>query len=72
MGQLILMLIMLLLVVGFWGWMFSDMTKNDNLPPCFITITNGRDPRLDWTFMFFFFNMFTALFYYVTVYRNRH
>ena len=72
MDQSILTLITILPLAAFWGWMFADMTKNDNLPPCFITITGRRDPKLDWAFVFFFLNMFTAIFYYATVYRNRH
>jgi hypothetical protein len=70
MTQLILALLPLPLVV-FWLWMFSDMTKNGNLPSCFITLTNGRNPGFDWTMAFVFLNVFTAFIYYVTVYRNR-
>jgi len=70
MTQLILALLPLPLVV-FWLWMFSDMTKNGNLPPCFITVTNGRNPGVDWTMAFVFLNVFTACIYYITVYRNR-
>ncbi len=70
MEQLILILIPLPLVV-FWLWMFSDMTKNDNLPQCFITFTNGRNSSFDWTFAFIFLSVFAAIFYYVTEYRKR-
>jgi len=68
--QLILVLLPLVLLL-FWAWMFSDMTRNDTLPPCFITVTNGRNPGLDWMVAFIFLNVFTAMIYYVTVYRNR-
>ncbi len=71
MGQLILVLIPLFLL-AFWAWMFSDMLKNDNLSPCFITFTNGNDPRFDWTLMFVFLNVFTAMFYYVNEYRKKY
>jgi hypothetical protein len=70
MAQLILALLPLPLIV-FWLWMFSDMTKNGNLPQCFITLTNGRNAELDWTVAFIFLNVITAMFYYVTVYRKR-
>ncbi len=70
MGQLILTLIPFLLLI-FWAWMFSDMLRNENLPPCFITFTNGNDPRFDWTVVFVFLNVFAAMFYYANEYRNR-
>jgi hypothetical protein len=70
MEQLILLLIPLS-SLAFWAWMFSDMTKNDNLPQCFLTFTNGRNPSFDWTVAFIFLSIFTAIIYYVTVYRNR-
>jgi uncharacterized membrane protein (DUF4010 family) len=70
MEQLILLLIPLPLVV-FWLWMFSAMTKNDNLPQCFITFTNGRNPSFDWTVAFIFLSIFAAILYYLNVYRNR-
>ena len=56
----------------FWAWMFLDMMKNDNLPDCFITFTNGRDPKSDWTMAFVFLNIFTAIFYYSNEYKNRN
>ncbi len=70
MEQLILTLIPFLLLI-FWAWMFSDMLKNENLLPCFITFTNGNDPRFDWTVVFIFLNFFAAMFYYVNEYSNR-
>jgi len=70
MAQLILILLPLSLL-AFWAWMFSDMTKNANLPQCFITFTNGRNPSFDWTIGFVFLSVFAAIFYYVTVYKNR-
>lgn len=71
MNQVILPLLVSLPLVVFWLWMFSDMTKNDRLPPCFITITNGNDSRLDWAFVFFLMNVFGTLLYYMARNRNR-
>jgi cbb3-type cytochrome oxidase subunit 3 len=68
--ELILILLPLSLL-AFWAWMFSDMTKNDNLPQCFITFTNGRNPNFDWTVTFIFLNVFAAIVYYATVYKNK-
>lgn len=70
MVQVILLIIILPLLV-FWAWMFKAMTENASLPQCFITITNGRDPRLDWTLAFVILSAFAAFFYYVTEYRNQ-
>ena len=69
MVQVILTLLPLPLFV-FWAWMFSDMTKNDHLPNCFVTFTGGRDPNFDWTVSFVFLNIFAAIFYYSNVYRR--
>jgi hypothetical protein len=71
MDQLIVTLIPLSLGI-FWLWMFWDMTANDALPTCFVTFTNGSNPKLDWTMMFVVFNIFTAIFYYFNEYRHRH
>jgi hypothetical protein len=68
--QLIIAIIPIVPIL-FWLRMFSHMTKNDNLPQCFITFTNGRNSRLDWTMAFLFLSVFAAMVYYVTVYRNR-
>lgn len=70
MAQIILILIPLPLVV-FWLWMFSDMTKNGNLPQCFITFSNGKNSGFDWTVAFIFLSIFTAIVYYVNVHRNK-
>ena len=68
--QLILALLPLTALV-FWFWMFSDMTKNDNVPPCFLSVTNGKNPGVDWTVAFIVLNVFTAMIYYAMVYKKR-
>ena len=73
MNQLVQLIIVIVPIVPllFWAWMFRDMTIYDNLPKCFITFTRGSDSKFDWTVAFIFLSVFTAIFYYVTVYRNR-
>ena len=71
MAQVIVVLIPIALLV-FWGWMLSDMMKNDSLPACFMSITRGSDPRLDWTAAFLLLNIFAAFYYYVNEYRYKH
>jgi len=65
-----LVLLIPLAAVGFWLWMFWDMTSNRALPPCFISLTGGHDPARDWTFAFVLLNIFTAGYYYLNVYRE--
>lgn len=55
----------------FWAWMFWDMSKNQGLPDCFLTLTSNGNPRLDWNFAFIFLNVITAVYYYASVYRHR-
>jgi hypothetical protein len=71
MGRLIATLIPLPLLI-FWLWMFWDMLENDTVPQCFVTFTNGRNVKLTWAVEFVFFNIFTAIFYYLTEHRIRH
>lgn len=59
------------LLLAFSAWMFLAMLRNDDLPACFITITRGSDPRLDWAVAFVFLSIFTALYYYVNVFRHQ-
>ncbi len=47
----------------FWGWMFSDMTKNENL---------SSRSRSDWTLAFVVLNIFAAISYYFNEYRRRY
>ncbi len=71
MAEALLVLIPIALL-AFWAWMFFDLTKNDNLHSCFITISGWRDARLDWNVAFIFLNVIAAFFYYVYEYRIRH
>jgi len=60
--QLVAPLLLLTVCLAFWGWMFRDMVTNDQLPP---------SAKQDWTFAFVLLNVFAAVIYYSTVYRNR-
>ncbi len=60
--QLIPMLIGLPFI-GFWFWMFWDMTKNDYL---------SSESKNNWFLAFIFLNLFAALWYYFVEYRNRN
>lgn len=61
--QLIPSLIVLVVGLAFWGWMFRDMIGNNELPP---------SAKQGWVFAFILLNLFAAVFYYATEYRNRH
>ncbi len=63
-------LLLPVLLLAFSAWMFLAMLRNEDLPACFISITRGTDPRLDWAVAFVFLNIFAALFYYVKVFRH--
>ncbi len=58
-------------LLTFWAWMFAEMAKDQDLPPCFISVTNGENYRLDWNLAFIAWFFVAALFYYITVYRYR-
>ncbi len=65
-------MILLLPLTGFWLWMFSDMSNNDDLPG------NSPEPltwppstKYGWTLAFIFMNVFAAVFYYFYEYRSR-
>lgn len=60
--QLILMIISLSLI-GFWFWMFRDMTNNEYL---------SADSKSNWTLAFVLLNVLTAFWYYLVEYRNRY
>ncbi len=53
----------ILLLLGFWAWMFWDMTNNRDL---------DSNARTNWTLAFVFASIFAAVYYYVYEYRNRH
>jgi hypothetical protein len=65
-------IIAILLMLAFWMWMFSEMTKNDSLP-------GGEGGSLrwpptsksEWTTAFIFFNIFAAILYYFNEYRKK-
>ncbi len=65
MNPLVLLITVLLPLplIGFWFWMFRDMTNNDYL--------TGNE-KYTWTLAFIFLNIFTALWYYFVEYRNRY
>jgi hypothetical protein len=53
-------------LIVFWLLMFRDMLNRNNLPNLMTS-----DSKSDWTFAFIFLNVFAAVLYYSTVYRNR-
>ncbi|MDD5371673.1 MAG: hypothetical protein PHQ40_21540 [Anaerolineaceae bacterium] len=62
MAQLIPMMIGFPLI-GFWFWMFRDLTNNDYLP---------ANVKNSWMLAFIVMNVFAAYWYYLVEYRNRH
>jgi hypothetical protein len=60
--QLLIPLLVVAVALAFWGWMFSDMVGNDEMP---------REVKETWTFLFILLNVFAAAIYYSTIYRNR-
>ena len=53
---------LILPLIAFALWMFSDMIKNDNLR------TNSRS---NWILLFFVLNVFGAIMYYINEYRTQ-
>ena len=49
-------------LIIFWIWMFSDMINNQSIP---------RDSRSFWLIGFIFVGILTAGYYYFTEYKNR-
>ncbi len=75
MDQLIRLFPMILLVplIIFWFWMFSDMTNNDRLPSSSAEpLTWPPSTKYGWTLAFIFMNVFAACFYYFIEYKNRY
>jgi hypothetical protein len=56
-------LLVLIPVLAFWAWMFSDMLNNDRLP---------SEIRSQWTVAFILLSVFAAALYYANVYRDRY
>ncbi len=50
-------------LVGFWFWMFRDMTINEYLT---------SKEKTNWLLAFVFLNIFGAAYYYLVEYRNRN
>ena len=61
-----------LLLITFWAWMLNDMLHNDDLPayepPGFRWPPVARN---HWIVFFIIFSIFTAGYYYFTVYRAK-
>lgn len=74
-SSLILLLapiVVIALLLGFWLWMFSNMINNDDIPSQ--TPAGLRWPPIaknQWIVFFVILNIFTAGYYYFTVYREK-
>lgn len=64
--------IVIMLLIAFWAWMLHDMLNNDDIPSM---EPNGfRWPPVaknHWIIFFIIFSIFTAGYYYFTVYHER-
>ncbi len=58
-----LSVVVIVFLIIFWMLMYRDMTRNDSLP---------ESAKSNWTLVFVLMNVFGAIIYYVTVYRNRN
>ena len=58
-----LSVVIIVFLIIFWMLMYRDMARNDNLP---------ESAKSNWTLVFVLMNVFGAIIYYVTVYRNQH
>jgi hypothetical protein len=54
--------IIILPLLAFWVWMFSDMLNNNRLPD---------ELRSQWAVAFILLSVFAAVLYYANIYRNR-
>jgi cbb3-type cytochrome oxidase subunit 3 len=62
----------ILLLLGFWFWMFRDMAKNASIPDNYgPPLTWPPASKYTWTLVFILLNVFGAGIYYVFEYRNR-
>ena len=56
----------------FWGWMFTDMANNDDIPTSnYAIIAWPPATKNHWLFVFVILNFFGAIYYYFTVYQKR-
>ncbi len=67
----LLTLVIVLPLIGFWLWMYRDMSRNESLPDS-SPLTWPPVSKYTWTLAFVFLNVFGAAFYYVLEYRRRH
>jgi hypothetical protein len=56
-------LIVVLPLLGFWAWMYRDMSNSQYL---------SSDEKYHWTLAFVFLNVFGAAWYYAVEFRYRH
>ncbi len=67
-------IVVVLPLLAFWMWMFSDMINNTDLPrwPFWDVTDSDSLPsrRFNWTLAFALLNVFAAAIYYSTVYTN--
>ena len=57
-----LILLLPVLPLAFWIWMFWDFAEHGDVP---------QNLRLLWTILFVFGNIFTAVYYFFTMYRKK-
>jgi hypothetical protein len=65
-------LIISLSIVAFWAWMLNDMLHNDDIPST--EPVGFRWPPVaknHWIVFFIIFSLFTAGYYYFTIYREQ-
>lgn len=65
-------IIIVIILEGFWLWMFRDMAYNQDIPP---NNTTGRfnwppASKIEWVFLFILLNVAAAGFYYFAEYKN--
>lgn len=69
---LIVSLLIPLLLIAFWAWMFNHMINNEDIPS--MEPAGFRWPPVaknHWIIFFIVLNIFTAGYYYFTVYREQ-
>ena len=59
-------------LIAFCAWMFNDMLQNDDIPSMEPTGFHWPpEAKNHWTVFFIIFSIFTAGYYYFTVYRRQ-